>query len=82
MFINSLVIFCSHYKSDFYHLLEGASGNDPPFGPDYLCTLIFKLEKEYLYKDIDSNRNTAAAIKLIPINCSPLTVTPSPSPAK
>ena len=42
MFINSLVIFCSHYKSGFYHHLEGAGGNDPPFGPDYLCTLIFK----------------------------------------
>ena len=42
MFINSPVIFCSHYKSGFYHHLEGAGGNDPPFWPDYLCTLIFK----------------------------------------
>ena len=30
MFINSLMIFCSHYKSGFITLLEGAGGNDPP----------------------------------------------------
>ena len=44
MFINSPVIFCSHYKSGFYHHLEGAGGNDPPFKASYLCTLIlFKI---------------------------------------
>ena len=42
MFINSLVIFYNHYKVTFITILEGAGGNDPPFWPDYLCTLIFK----------------------------------------
>lgn len=36
---NFSVIFCTRYNSGYYHLLEGAGGNDPPFRPEYLCTL-------------------------------------------
>lgn len=43
MFINSLVIFCSRYKTAFITLLEGSGGIDPPFWPGYLCTLLFEV---------------------------------------
>ncbi len=43
MFINSLRYFAATIKAAFITLLEGAGGNDPPFWPDYLCTLIFKV---------------------------------------
>lgn len=36
MFICS-VIFCTRYNSGYYHLLEGAGGNDPPIRPKTLA---------------------------------------------
>lgn len=33
-----------------------------------LAPCYLKFKKEYLYKEIDSNTHTAAAIKLMPIN--------------
>lgn len=38
------------------------------FGLDTFAPYYLKFEKEYLYKEIDSNTHTAAAIRLIPIN--------------
>ena len=38
------------------------------FGLDTFAPCYLKFEKEYLYKAIDSNTHTAAAIKLMPIN--------------
>ena len=81
MFINSWC-FAATIKADFITLLEGAGAPRAAWRSQNLCTSILKLEKEYLYKDTVSNMNTAAAIKLIPIICSPLTVIPSPSLAK
>ena len=45
IFLNSLVIYYTRYKSGFYHLLEGAGGPRAAWRSQNLCTLIFKVIK-------------------------------------